>query len=200
MMQHSMDVASALLRLCELPLSSKSWRTSQQRCDPRGTDGASRPVRFCSLDRRISVDTQTPRTRCTHHEWDLPDSAVTPEAYYFQQYGGGRGPVDRSVLLQGGRGRCARPRRRPARAPLAALPVGPCWRGACRRRPPYPRTRASDPLGRSECAAAWPPTPAIGRGSCGTPRTSRSRLSRSSRVRTSGKSVSVLKSVCATAA
>ena len=39
-------------------------------------------VRFCALDRQISVIRQKPRTRCAHREWNLPDSAVTPQAYY----------------------------------------------------------------------------------------------------------------------
>ena len=43
-------------------------------------------VRFCGFDRHISVDTRTPRTRCAHHGWDLPDSAVTPEADYSKPF------------------------------------------------------------------------------------------------------------------
>jgi sulfoxide reductase catalytic subunit YedY len=31
------------------------------------------------------VDTQTPRTSSAHQSWDLPDSAVTPEAYYLRR-------------------------------------------------------------------------------------------------------------------
>ncbi len=31
------------------------------------------------------MDTQTRRTKCAHLEWDLPDSAVTPEAHYLRR-------------------------------------------------------------------------------------------------------------------
>ena len=37
------------------------------------------------MDRRISVDKGKPRTRRAHHRWDLPDSVVTPEAYYLRR-------------------------------------------------------------------------------------------------------------------
>jgi DNA-directed RNA polymerase specialized sigma24 family protein len=33
------------------------------------------------------VETETPRTNCAHRSWDLPNSAVTPEAYYFRKLG-----------------------------------------------------------------------------------------------------------------
>jgi len=31
------------------------------------------------------MDRQEPRTRSAHHEWDLPDSTITPEAYYLRR-------------------------------------------------------------------------------------------------------------------
>jgi sulfoxide reductase catalytic subunit YedY len=37
------------------------------------------------VDRPISVDTEKPRTGCAHRLWDLPGSAVTPEAYYLRR-------------------------------------------------------------------------------------------------------------------
>src|SRR5262249_46015024 len=42
-------------------------------------------VRFCGLNRHISVDTQRRRTRCEELQWDLPDSAITPEAHYLRR-------------------------------------------------------------------------------------------------------------------
>jgi sulfoxide reductase catalytic subunit YedY len=42
-------------------------------------------VRFCGWDRQNSVDRQNPRMRCAHREWDLRDSAVTPEPYYLRR-------------------------------------------------------------------------------------------------------------------
>ncbi len=42
-------------------------------------------VRFCGSNRHISVDTQRRRTRYANLEWDLPDSAVTPEAHYLRR-------------------------------------------------------------------------------------------------------------------
>src|SRR6184192_649315 len=42
-------------------------------------------VRFCGLGRHIAVDTETGGTRCAHDEWDISDSAVTPEAYYLRR-------------------------------------------------------------------------------------------------------------------
>src|SRR5262249_22181796 len=43
------------------------------------------PVRFCVSNRQISVNKQKPRTTRGHHGWDLPDSAVTSEAYYLRR-------------------------------------------------------------------------------------------------------------------
>jgi sulfoxide reductase catalytic subunit YedY len=42
-------------------------------------------VRFCRFDRQTRVDKQTPRTTCAHPAWDLPDSAITPEASYLRR-------------------------------------------------------------------------------------------------------------------
>ena len=33
----------------------------------------------------MTVDTKTSRMSCAHREWDLPDSAVTPEPYYLRR-------------------------------------------------------------------------------------------------------------------
>jgi methionine sulfoxide reductase catalytic subunit len=33
----------------------------------------------------MTVETETPQVNCIHRRWDLPDSAVTPEAYYLRR-------------------------------------------------------------------------------------------------------------------
>ncbi len=42
-------------------------------------------VRYCGLDRQISVNRNERRTSCVHPAWDLPDSAITPQAYYLRR-------------------------------------------------------------------------------------------------------------------
>jgi hypothetical protein len=42
-------------------------------------------VRFCLLDRHIIVEIKSPRRNYAHRAWDLPEAAVTPEAYYLRR-------------------------------------------------------------------------------------------------------------------
>src|SRR5207247_9541936 len=42
-------------------------------------------VRIHAIDRHMTVETETLRASCAHRSWDLPDSAVTPEAFYLQR-------------------------------------------------------------------------------------------------------------------
>ena len=44
-----------------------------------------RLVRFCAFGRHITVETEISRTDYAHCAWNLPDSAVTPEAYYLRR-------------------------------------------------------------------------------------------------------------------
>src|SRR4030095_9092479 len=42
-------------------------------------------VRFSDFDRHIAVEMESQRTSSAHRTWDLPDSAVTPEACYLRR-------------------------------------------------------------------------------------------------------------------
>jgi hypothetical protein len=42
-------------------------------------------VRFCPLERHITVETEPAQANCIYRPWDLPDSAVTPEPHYLRR-------------------------------------------------------------------------------------------------------------------
>jgi hypothetical protein len=58
--------------------------TNPPQSSPAASNNFPALVRFCALSRHMTVDTETPHMRYAHQSWDLPNSAVTPEAYYLR--------------------------------------------------------------------------------------------------------------------